>query len=95
MVGNRRTVAVGIIFFCVGVILVTVGCSKLTQENYDKLKTGMAYDEVLKILGKPDNCESILGVNSCIWGKPEKSIKIKFVAEKVVWTSSKGLEEKG
>ena len=80
-----------IIFLCVVLILAAFGCSKVTQENYDKLKTGMSYDEVLKILGKPDNCESSLGVNSCIWGKPEKSIRVKFVSQKVVWTSSKGL----
>ena len=94
MLNLRRFLHTAIIFLCFAVMLAAFGCSKVTKENYDKLKTGMAYDDVLTMLGKPDNCESSLGVNSCIWGKPEKSIKVKFVAEKVVWTSSKGLEEK-
>ena len=81
------------IFLCIVMILAAFGCSKVTQGNYDKLKRGMAYDEVLTILGKPDNCESSLGVDNCIWGKAEKGIRVKFVAEKVVWRSSKGLAE--
>lgn len=94
MLKNRRFSQPVIILLCLVMMLAAIGCSKVTQENYDKLKRGMAYDEVLTILGKPDNCESSLGVNSCTWGKPEKGIKVKFVAEKVVWMSSKGLEGK-
>jgi hypothetical protein len=43
-------------------ILVTaVGCSKVSNENYNKLTVGMAYEEVRGILGNPDGCPETLG----------------------------------
>jgi hypothetical protein len=72
-------------------MLILLGCSKINQENYDKLKVGMDYDEVLEILGKPDNCESILNMKNCIWKESSKSITIKIAANKVVFISSHGI----
>ena len=73
------------------VTIATVSCSKLTKENYDKVKVGMAYNQVIKIIGDPKECDSLLNAKNCIWGDKSKSIEIKFVADKVVFTSSKGL----
>ncbi|MFO7965750.1 MAG: DUF3862 domain-containing protein [Desulfobacterales bacterium] len=67
------------------------GCSRLTSENYQKLKLGMTMDEVVDILGEADACDATLGVTSCMWGNEKKNIRIKFVSEKVVFYSSKGL----
>lgn len=72
-------------------MFILLGCSKINQENYDKLKVGMDYDEVLEILGKPDNCESILNMKNCIWEESSKSITIKIAANKVVFISSHGI----
>jgi hypothetical protein len=72
-------------------MLILLGCSKINQENYDKLKVGMDYDEVLEILGKPDNCESILNMKNCIWEESSKSITINIAANKVVFMSSHGI----
>jgi hypothetical protein len=72
-------------------MLILLGCSKINQENYDKLQVGMDYDEVLEILGKPDNCESILNMKNCIWKESSKSITIKIAANKVVFISSHGI----
>jgi hypothetical protein len=72
-------------------MFIFLGCSKINQKNFDKLKAGMEYDEVLKILGKPDNCESVLNMKNCIWKESSKTIKIVIVADKVVLLSSQGL----
>ena len=72
-------------------VLTAFGCSKLSQENYDKLSMGMDYREVLEILGDPDECKSVLNAKNCTWGDSSKNITIKIVADKVVFLSSTGL----
>ena len=67
------------------------GCSKLTKENYDKLKMGMAYAEVEQLLGKPDHCSDTMGANGCTWGDEKKNIKVVFLADKVMFFASEGL----
>ena len=83
----------------IGVILLAVsmlalwGCSsKINQENYRKIEIGMSYDEVAAILGKPVQCESVLGAQSCDWGDDDRLISVKFVADNVVYRSAKGLQ---
>jgi hypothetical protein len=72
--------------------LFTAGCSKVTQENYDKLKMGMEYSEVTALLGNPDNCEESMGAKSCIWGNETKNIKVSFLADKTMVFSSTGIK---
>ena len=67
------------------------GCSKLTQDNYEKIKLGMAYEEVADILGQAQECDSSIGMTRCRWESTGKYIKIQFVADKVVLFSAKGL----
>jgi hypothetical protein len=69
-----------------------VSCSNLSQENYEKIKVGMSYPEVEKILGSNPKCNSAVGVKTCTWGSEEKHVKVQFVADKVVMYSSKGLK---
>jgi len=77
---------------CMFSILTIVGCDKVNKENYDKVKIGMSYEEVLGILGKPDTCQDpVLKTKTCIWGSSDKQIKIKFVVDTVAWRSSKGI----
>ncbi len=71
--------------------LIVLGCSKLTPETYDQLRVGMTYDEVVKILGRPDACEGALGFKECKWGTRNKYINVKFGGESVVFYSAKGL----
>ena len=73
------------------VMLALLGCSKLTQENYDKLSVGMDYGAVVALLGEPDECKSVLNAKNCTWGDASKNITIKIVADKVVFLSSTGL----
>ncbi|MDX1512688.1 MAG: hypothetical protein R3174_02995 [Gammaproteobacteria bacterium] len=72
-------------------VLIIAACSKLTPENYAKVKVGMEYAEVVKILGDPGECSAVLNAQNCEWKDGDKEVQIKFVAEKVVFLSSKGL----
>jgi len=87
----RRVVIPIMLIICLAPTLILLGCSKITQENYNKLKIGMDYNEVLEILGKPDQCESVLNIKNCIWKESSKSITIKIIADKVVFLSSHGI----
>ena len=64
-----------------------VACSKVTPENYERVKEGMTEVEVTAILGKPDDTSSvaILGLTgtSDSWVGNEYSIMIQFVNGKV------------
>jgi hypothetical protein len=71
--------------------LLAAGCSKLTQENYAKLKTGMNYDEVTAILGSPDKCSETLGMKKCTWGDEQTHININFVADKMMLSNAKNI----
>jgi hypothetical protein len=68
------------------------GCSKLTADNYSKIKAGMEYGEVVKILGKPDSSSEALIVKSCVWGNDAKNITVNFIGDKAILTSSKNIK---
>ena len=70
----------------------TVACGNLTQENYEKIKVGMSYQEVEKILGSNPTCDSAMGMKTCAWGTAEKHVSVQFVADKVALHSAKGLK---
>ena len=72
-------------------LLFTVGCSKVTKQNYDKLKMGMEYGQVTALLGNPDNCTESMGTRSCTWGNNAENIRVHFVADKTVIFSCTGL----
>jgi len=69
-----------------------LGCSKLTVDNYAKIKTGIEYSEVVTILGKPDSCSEALFVKSCIWGNEQKNITVNFVNDKAIISSSRNIK---
>lgn len=73
-------------------ILLLVGCSSLSKEKYDKIEMGMTYSRVSDILGKANHCDALAGVSDCVWGDEQQYIKIKFVADKVIFMHSQGLK---
>lgn len=79
-----------LLILCLALVTL-MGCSKVTRENYDKLKMGMDFAEVVQLLGDPENCEAALAMKSCIWGKDPKTIKIQLIADKVILFESRGL----
>lgn len=71
--------------------LVLAACSKLTEANYAKLKSGMTIEEVEAVMGSADKCDEALGFRSCEWGDEQKYIRVKYMGEKVIALSKKGL----
>ena len=74
------------------VMLFMTGCSNLSKENYDKLQIGMPYTKVVDILGKATQCDAFAGMSDCTWGDEKRFIKVKFVADKVMFMHSQGIE---
>ena len=73
-------------------VLLCSGCSKLTKQNYDKLKVGMEFKEVVEILGDNAICVSFTaGTKSCNWVDEPKNVTVKFVDNKVIVMACKGL----
>jgi hypothetical protein len=75
-----------------GLLLVMLGCSKLTLENYNKISAGMTYEEVTQLIGSPDQCDDVLGVRSCEWGDEKHSVNVSFLGGKVILFSSSNLK---
>jgi len=73
------------------VALLAVGCSKLTAENYAKVKTGMTYSEVTAILGSPASCDEAAGFKSCRWGDDKRHATVRFAADKVILHSAENI----
>ena len=74
------------------VMFFIVGCSNVSKVNYDKIQMGMPYAKVIDILGKADKCDALAGMSDCTWGDEKRFIKVKFIAEKVIFMHSQGLE---
>jgi hypothetical protein len=72
-------------------VLFGAGCSKLTKQNYDKLKVGMEFTEVTGILGNAASCDGAMAFKNCTWGDEQKNITVKFVADKIVFMACKGI----
>ena len=68
----------------IGLAVLLAACSKLTVENYDKLKVGMPYTEVKQLLGPPERCSDVLGMKSCTWGDEKRHITVNFIGDQVV-----------
>lgn len=67
-------------------------CSKLTAENYNKIKLGLTFEEVQGLIGKPDQCDDVLTAKNCSWGKKGSAqANISFVGNKVVLFSAQNL----
>jgi len=74
------------------VLTLAAGCSKLTLENYDRIKVGMSFAEVKQILGDPVKCDEVVGVRSCVWGDGARQVNVSLAADRVVVHSAKGLK---
>lgn len=75
-----------------GLLAALVGCSKLTAENYNKIAVGMPYDEVVKLIGKPNKCDDLMGLRSCTWGDASHSAHVSFAGGQVMLFSSENLK---
>ncbi|NLX21354.1 MAG: outer membrane protein assembly factor BamE [Phycisphaerae bacterium] len=79
-------------------LLLGLGCSKVTSDNYDKIETGMTVTQVEQILGK--GAEETGGAvaignlsgsaKTVTWVSGEKTITVTFANDKVVMKAKKG-----
>lgn len=69
-------------------VCLLAACSKVTADNYAKVKTGMKYQKVVGILGNPVTCDDVLGFKTCKWGDDKSKITIQFAGDKVVLHSA-------
>ena len=67
------------------------GCSKVNRDNYEKIKVGMEYQQVISIIGEPQKCDAALGIKKCVWGNENRNITVSFIGNKVFVPSMKGL----
>jgi hypothetical protein len=72
-------------------LVLLAACSRVTAENYDKLKSGQTYDEVRTLLGEPARCDEALGLRSCRWGDDKSFIVVNFVGSKAVLFSAENI----
>ncbi|MDD0845289.1 hypothetical protein [Pseudomonas sp. Gutcm_11s] len=72
--------------------LLLAACGKINQENYSKLKAGMAKSEVESMLGSPTECSGAVGLTSCTWGDEKSFISVQFAGDKVMLFSGQGLK---
>ena len=66
-------------------------CTKISVENYDKLKAGMPYTEVKQLLGTPTQCSEVLSVKHCVWGNEKRHIDVSFVSDQAVVFTAENL----
>ncbi len=71
--------------------LTLAACSKVNQENFAKIEQGMSEQDVLSLLGKPDESSSVdvLGVSGTTshWVHGDTEITVRFVNGKVALKS--------
>jgi hypothetical protein len=72
-------------------ICLLAACSKITAENYAKLKAGMSYKEVSGILGNPTSCDDAVGFKSCQWGDAKSHVTVRFAGDAVIMHSAENL----
>jgi hypothetical protein len=68
-------------------IVALAACSKLTEDNFAKIRDGMSEREVIALLGKPAESSSVnvLGVSGTAskWVEGDAAISVQFVNGKV------------
>ena len=67
--------------------LLLLACSKINQDNFAKVKHGMALEEVIKLLGEPTSSQSIdiggISGTSAVWKTEKVEIDIQFLNNRV------------
>ncbi|HTP61168.1 MAG TPA: outer membrane protein assembly factor BamE [Burkholderiales bacterium] len=79
------------IFIAIAATLILAACSKITQDNYNKVQDGMTEQEVQALLGSPSESSGVQAVGlsgtSSKWVGGDATITIRFVNGKVALKS--------
>ena len=71
--------------------LIIAACSKVNQENFLKIQEGMSEQDVISLLGRPteSNSVNVLGVSGTAsrWVASDTVITVRFVNGKVAFKS--------
>jgi len=72
-------------------VIALAACSKLTEDNLEKVHNGMSPDEVKAILGEPTSSQTgnalgIISGTTYIYHTDKSDVKITFVNDKVIST---------
>jgi hypothetical protein len=76
----------------IAALVLLAACSKITVENYDRLKAGMTFAEVKQLLGEPAKCDEAVGLRKCVWGDDARHITVSFVGDRVAVFAGKGIK---
>jgi hypothetical protein len=83
----RKTSRFVIAIVAAAVLISSVGCSRITQGNYEKIQTGMTMEQTISLLGEPTSVESInfAGISgaSATWKNKNATIVIQFLNDQV------------
>jgi hypothetical protein len=75
------------LLFTASLCVLLIACSKITQENFDKIKNNMSMKEVTAILGEPTSAESItiagISGTSAVWKDSNAEIDIQLLNNRV------------
>ena len=81
-----RNAFIRCLILCCALFLL-IGCSKISQDNYQKIQPNMTMQEVIAILGEPTHTEniSIAGISgaSAAWQDSSGEIAIQFLNDRV------------
>ncbi|MCH8079246.1 MAG: hypothetical protein E2O62_04605 [Gammaproteobacteria bacterium] len=84
-----------ILLFCI----LLLACSRVTEDNYDRIESGMEEAAVIKILGNPDESSSMgigsLSGKSSVWDDGKARISIQFFNDKVKLKNFGASEKEG
>lgn len=84
--------------FCIAALALAACGSRLNEENFGKVREGMSEQEVIAILGKPTETNSVqvLSVSgtSSTWRDGGTTVSIQFVNDKVRLKSYTGTAPK-
>jgi len=67
--------------------------SSVTRANYDKLSLGMTFEAVTEIMGTPPYHSKRFGLDEYTWVNGDRHIHAKFLANRAIYYSSKGLDD--
>jgi len=99
MRANRLAVVVLVLIGLGALTLAGCGGSKVSKDNFDKIKPGMTIAEVEAVLGKATDTKGVSGTigdlagsaKTMIWKDGDKTITVNFVNDKVAAMTSSGL----
>jgi hypothetical protein len=80
--------SIALLSFCV----LLAACSKINQENYSKLSSGMTKADVETLLGKPADCSGARGMYSSPWGDNTRFISEHSAGHKLLMITGQGLK---